>query len=57
MGGVKRKKIIFHPTTGNIDNEEISDEGKISEFLKLEKKYIEKIFKNKNKTGDSIIFE
>jgi chemotaxis protein CheD len=55
LGGAIRKKIIFQPKTGTVRKEEISDED-AALFIRLEKEYIESVFKDKDKTGNVVIF-
>ncbi|MBN1496349.1 MAG: hypothetical protein JXA07_06240 [Spirochaetes bacterium] len=55
LGGTSRKKIFFEPKTGVVRKEEISPED-AALFVRLEKEYIDLVFKNKDKTGDVHMF-
>jgi chemotaxis protein CheD len=55
LGGGDRKKIVFEPKTGTVRKDSInSDDAAL--FVRLEAEYIESVFKNKDKTGDVVIF-
>lgn len=56
LGGPDRKKIIFEPATGTVRKEPItSDDAAL--FVRLEAEYIESVFRNKDKTGNVVIFD
>jgi chemotaxis protein CheD len=55
LGGAVRKKIIFQPNTGTVRKEAIETED-AALFIRLEAEYIESVFKNKDKTGDVVLF-
>lgn len=56
LGGPVRKKIIFQPKTGTVRKEAISNED-AALFIRLEREYIDSVFKNKHKTGNVVIFD
>lgn len=55
LGGADRKKIVFEPKTGAVRKDSISSDD-AALFVRLEAEYIESVFKDKDKTGDVVIF-
>lgn len=56
LGGAKKRKIHFNPTNGNVKEELVTDDA-ASEFLEVEKEYIDRVFKDMDETGKVILFE
>lgn len=57
LSGNYRRKIYFYPTTGKAYRKLLTNNEDSSEFIKLEKEYIENTFLNKDKFGKVILFE
>ena len=57
IGGDFRRKIYFHPRTGKVFRKKLKNNEESSEFIKMEKEYIDSVFNNKGKYGKVVIFD
>lgn len=57
LGGDFRRKLYFYPITGKIFRKILQNNEESSEFIAMEKEYIDATFKNKGKYGKVILFE
>lgn len=57
LGGEFRRKIYFYPRTGYVYRKILRHNEETSEFIKLEKEYIDSAFRNKKKHGRVLIFD
>ncbi len=57
LGGAFRRKIYFEPRLGRVYRQILKNNEECSEFIKMEKEYIDSEFRNKKKTGRVILFE
>lgn len=57
LGGNYRRKIFFHPVNGKVHRKPLLNNAENSEFIEMEKEYIENAFRNKDKFGKVVIFE
>lgn len=57
LGGNIRRKIYFSPGDGTVYRKVLQNNEEFSEFIKLEKEYVEDEFKNRNKTGKILLFD
>ncbi len=56
LGSGGRQKILFSPATGEVRKSPIAEED-AALFVRLEKEYIERVFREKGKTGGVVIFD
>ncbi|MDY6969647.1 MAG: hypothetical protein SVR08_13460 [Spirochaetota bacterium] len=57
MGGSYRRKIYFLPLEGSVFRLFLKRNDDASEFKKMEKEYIDRVFRNKEKYGKLFLFE
>jgi chemotaxis receptor (MCP) glutamine deamidase CheD len=57
LGGKVRREIIFNPRTGEVYRKVLSHNNASSEFLRLEKEYIERAFRNKEIKTHVVLFD
>jgi chemotaxis protein CheD len=57
LGGDFRRKIYFYPMTGKIFRKILQNNEESSEFVEMEKEYIDFAFRNREKHGRVILFE
>jgi len=57
LGGNFRRKLYFSPTDGTVYRKILQNNEDFSEFIMLEKEYVEDEFKNRNKTGKILLFD
>jgi chemotaxis receptor (MCP) glutamine deamidase CheD len=57
LGGEFRRKIYFDHMGGQVYRQVLKHNEDSSEFIKLEKEYIDREFRNKKHTGKVILFE
>ncbi len=57
LGGEFRRKIYFYPHTGYVYRKILRHNEETSEFIKLEKEYINSAFRNKKKHGRVMMFD
>lgn len=57
LSGNHRRKIYFYPTTGKAFRKLLNNNNDSSEFIKLEREYIDSAFMNKNTFGKVVLFE
>ena len=57
LGGNSRRKVLYFPFKGMAYRRLLSQNEGSSEFVKLEKEYIDSVFKNKERYGRLILFE
>jgi chemotaxis protein CheD len=57
LGGEFRRKIYFYPLTGYVYRKILQHNEETSEFIKLEKEYIDQAFRDKERHGRVLIFD
>jgi chemotaxis protein CheD len=57
MGGDFRRKIYFEPREGTVYRQILKNNEDSSEFMKMEKEYIDSEFRNKRQAGRVVLFE
>ncbi len=57
LGGDYRRKIYFSPVTGKVFKKILKNNSESSEFLRMEKEYIDLVFHNKDKIGTYTLFD
>lgn len=57
IGGTYRRKIYFFCNTGKVHRYLVETNDPISEFIKMEKEFIDKVLKDKVEYGNVIFFE
>ena len=57
LGGNFRRKVYFSPCDGTVYRKILQNNEDYSEFILLEKEYVEDEFKNRNKTGKIVLFD
>lgn len=57
IGGDFRRKILFFPMKGIVYRKVLQNNEDASEYIKLEKEYIDNAFRNKEKFGKVIMFD
>jgi chemotaxis protein CheD len=57
LGGDRRRKVNFFPMKGIAYRKFQRRNEDSSEFIKMEKEYIDSVFRNRNKTGMVVLFE
>ena len=57
LGGNFRRKLYFSPTDGTVYRKILLNNEDFSEFILLEKEYVEDEFRNRNKTGKILLFD
>ena len=57
LGGDFRRKIFFEPKYGRVYRQILKNNEESSEFVKMEREYVDSEFRNKKKTGRVILFE
>ena len=56
LGGFYRRKVYFSPTDGGAYLKKLSNNIESSEFIKMEKEFIDNAFKNKDQYGKVVLF-
>jgi chemotaxis protein CheD len=57
LGGDFRRKIYFEPREGTVYRQILKNNEDSSEFMKMEKEYIDSEFRNKKQAGRVVLFE
>ena len=57
LGGHLRRKIYFSPLTGAVFRRHLRNNEEYSEFIALEREYVESEFKNRERSGKIILFD
>jgi chemotaxis protein CheD len=57
LGGDFRRKLYFEPQAGTVYRQILKNNEESSEFMKMEKEYIDSEFRNKKRTGRVVLFE
>jgi len=57
LGGNFRRKLYFSPRDGTVYRKILQNNEDFSEFIKLEKEYVEDEFRNRNKVGKIVLFD
>ena len=57
LGGNFRRKLYFSPSDGTVYRKILQNNEDFSEYIKLEKEYVEDEFKNRNKVGKILLFD
>lgn len=57
LGGNSRRKIYFYPGSGRVFRKLLANNEEHSEFITMEREYIEGVFNNKKRYGKVILFE
>lgn len=57
LGGNFRRKLYFSPGSGTVYRKILQNNEDFSEFINLEKEYVEDEFRNRNKVGKILLFE
>ncbi len=57
LGGNFRRKIYFSPGDGTVYRKVLQNNEDFSEFIKLEKEYVENEFKNRDRKGTILLFD
>jgi len=57
LGGNFRRKLYFSPGDGTVYRKILQNNEDFSEFIVLEKEYVEDEFKNRNKVGKILLFD
>ena len=57
LGGNFRRKLYFSPKDGTVYRKILQNNEDFSEFIKLEKEYVEDEFRNRNKVGKIVLFD
>lgn len=57
LGGDFRRKIYFEPRDGTVYRQILKNNEDSSEFMKMEREYIDSEFRNKKRTGRVVLFE
>jgi chemotaxis protein CheD len=57
LGGNFRRKIYFSPADGTVYRKILQNNEDFSEFITLEKEYVEDEFRNRDKTGKILLFD
>ncbi len=57
LGGDYRRKIYFYPRSGRAFRKLLSNNEEHSEFIRMEREYIESVFSNRDSYGKIILFE
>ena len=56
MGGSFRRKIYFYPKTGIVYRKQLKSNEESSEFIRLEREYIDRVIRSKDTCGEVILF-
>jgi chemotaxis protein CheD len=57
LGGNFRRKLYFSPRDGTVYRKILQNNEDFSEFINLEKEYVEDEFRNRNKVGKIVLFD
>jgi chemotaxis protein CheD len=57
LGGDHRRKIYFYPSSGRVFRKFLVNNEEHSEFIRMEKEYIDGVFNNRERYGKVILFE
>jgi len=57
LGGNFRRKLYFSPRDGSVYRKILQNNEDFSEFITLEKEYVEDEFRNRNKVGKIVLFD
>ncbi len=57
LGGVLRRKVYFQPASGRAFRKILENNSESSEFTRMEREYINRAFREKDKYGKVIVFE
>jgi len=57
LGGNFRRKLYFSPSDGAVYRQILKNNEDFSEFIKLEKEYVESEFRNRNRVGRIVLFD
>ena len=57
LGGNFRRKLYFSPVDGVVYRQILKNNEEYSEFIKLEKEYVENEFRNRNRVGKIVLFD
>ncbi len=57
IGGNLRRKLYFSPKDGTVYRKILQNNEEFSEFITLEKEYVEDEFRNRNKVGKIVLFD
>ncbi|HOK03086.1 MAG TPA: hypothetical protein PKX79_11385 [Spirochaetota bacterium] len=57
LGGNFRRKIYFSPRDGVVYRQILKNNSEFSEFIQLEKEYVESEFRNRSRVGKIILFD
>ncbi|HOP62917.1 MAG TPA: chemotaxis protein CheD [Spirochaetota bacterium] len=57
LGGNFRRKLYFSPADGAVYRQILKNNEEFSEFISLEKEYVENEFRNRNRVGKIVLFD
>jgi chemotaxis protein CheD len=57
LGGNFRRKLYFSPVDGVVYRQILKNNEEFSEFIQLEKEYVENEFRNRNRLGKIVLFD